>query len=118
MTGDEMAEMARRCTEMMRTMGAMMGMHGDSGAAEGGMPGMDGMGSMMGMGGGPGLLLLFLLVVGAAVLLGTLLIRRAVSRGAPGASAALAELDRRYALGDIDRETFLETRRDLREAWA
>ena len=117
MTGDEMDEMARQCVEMMRTMGAMMGMHGDADLHAGGMSGMGGMGSMMDMAGGVGALFLalLLLLVGAAVL-AIYLVRRPVSDRAREASPPLVELDRRYARGEVDRETFLQIRRDLQGA--
>jgi uncharacterized membrane protein len=110
---DETGEMAAQCAEMMRTMGAMMGMHGGSDMPMGGMPGMGGMGSMM----TGGLVLpALLLLIGAVVLLAVLLIRRSPGREARGASPARAELDRRYTRGDIDRETYLQMRRDLQGA--
>ncbi len=117
MTGDEMDEMARHCVEIMRTMGAMMGMHGDADPHAGGMSGMGGMGSMMDMAGGVGtlLLVLLLLLVGGAVL-AIYLVRRPPSNRALEASRALVELDRRYARGEIDRETFLQIRLDLQGA--
>jgi uncharacterized membrane protein len=108
---DETGEMAAQCVEMMRSMGAMMGMHGGPDMPMGPMPG--GMGSMMT--GGLGLPVL-LLLGGAIVLLGALLIRRAPGRDARGGSLARAELDRRYVRGDVDRETYLQTRRDLQHA--
>jgi uncharacterized membrane protein len=112
LSGDEMGDMAGQCAEMMRTMGAMMGMHGGSDMPMGGVSGMDGMGSMM-IG---GLVLPPLLLVAAIVLLAVLLIRRSPGREVRAGSPARAELDRRYARGDIDREAYLQMRSDLQSA--
>jgi putative membrane protein len=112
LSGDEMGDMAGQCAEMMRTMGGMMGMHGASDMPMGGMSGMGGMGSMM-IG---GLVLPALLLLAVIVLLAVLLIRRPPGREARAGSPARAELDRRYARGNIDRETYLQMRRDLQGA--
>lgn len=117
MTGDGMDEMARQSVEFDAHDGTM-GMHGDADLHAGGMSGMGGMGSMMDMADGVGtvfLALLLLLLVGAAVL-AIYLVRRPVSSRARDASPALAELDRRYARGEVDREMFLQIRRDLQDA--
>lgn len=115
MTGHEMEEMARQCAEMMRTMGAMTGMHGES---EMGMRGIGGMGPMIDLTGGDGLpvIVVVLLLTAAAVAVAVYLIRRPVAGRLSEASPALVELDRRYARGEVDRETFLQIRRDLRAA--
>ncbi len=119
MSSDHPGEMADQCLEMMRSMGAMMS------GADGHAGGMDGRGSMMGMGGMTGmgggigflvlLLLLLLIVVGVAVL-AFVLIRRRSSDGAADRWRALDELDRRYARGEVERDTYLQVRDDLREA--
>ena len=120
MNKDEMQAMADQCLEMMRTMGGMMGMHTEPGAIHdaGGMGGMGmgGMGSMMGMAGGLGLLAIFLLLGGSAVLLGVVLTRRRSSHDMAGRGAPIDELDRRYARGEVERDTYLQIRRDLQEA--
>lgn len=125
MNNDEMQAMADQCLEMMRTMGGMMGMHTEPGAIHdaGGMGGMGmggmgmgGMGSMMGMAGGLGLLAIFLLLVGSAVLLGVVLTRRRSSHDMAGRGAPIDELDRRYARGEVERDSYLQIRRDLQEA--
>ena len=112
MSSDEMREMVELCLETMRGMGSMMDMHGE---AEGGF-GMGGMGSMMGMGGLLGLLLLVLLVVGGGLLLAVVWTRRRSMTDALHAGGPLQELERRYARGEVDRDSYLQIRSDLREA--
>lgn len=60
--------------------------------------------------------LLWLLIV-AAVTVGVVVLIRYLWYGAgshgPGRSAALAHLDERYARGEIDRDEYLQRRRDI-----
>jgi putative membrane protein len=60
-----------------------------------------------------GIALVALLVLGVIWLAMRLRQESTASRG--GDPAALAELERRYARGEVDRETFLATRSDLLE---
>lgn len=112
MNPDHMQEMADQCFEMMGTMGAMMGMHGGAADNPGGMAGM---GSMLGMGGATWLLVLLLLLIVGGVLLAVVLTRRRSSDVAAGHGGALDELDGRYARGEVERDTYLQIRDDLRE---
>ena len=107
-----MDEAARHCAAMMEAM------HGAHGTADGdwsgmmGMDGMGGMGSMMAFG------LLWLLIIAALAALlifgGIWLWRRTQPGGTPAApSSARQTLDRRYAAGELDRETYLQMRSDL-----
>ena len=108
-----MQEMADQCLEMMGTVGAMMDMHGGADDHAGGMVGM---GSMMGMGGAIGLIVLLLVLIVGAALLAVVLTRRRSSDVAAAAGSALDELDRRYARGEVERDSYLQMRNDLREA--
>lgn len=80
------------------------------------------------MGGGAGLfvgllgLLFFLLIIGGAALIVVYLVsgtgRSGAGEGKPGPassgkSAALIELESRYARGEIDRDEFVEKKQDL-----
>lgn len=100
----EIQRMVEHCTEAMRTMGSM-GTHADGGE-------MMGMGSMMGM---PGWLLMVIvpLVLIGALVLAVVWVSRAATRDRDGDSKPLDELNRRYARGEIDRDSYLQIRRDL-----
>ncbi|MEP6468219.1 MAG: hypothetical protein ABJC24_00450 [Chloroflexota bacterium] len=109
-----MDEAVRHCAAMME---AMHGMHGaaDGDWGAGGMMGMGGMGEMGGML-AFGLLWLVIIAALAALLIfgGIWLWRRGqpASTGAPAPSAR-ETLNRRYAAGELDRETYLQVRSDL-----
>lgn len=109
MNPDHMQEMADQCLEMMRTMS----MHHGAGDHAGGMGGI---GSMMGTGGWLGLLVLSLLIVVGGGLLAVVLTRRRSSDVTAGAGSALDELDRRYARGEVERDSYIQIRDDLRGA--
>jgi putative membrane protein len=104
-----MDEAARHCAAMMEAM------HGTHGAADGewGAGGMMGMIGMLAF----GLLWLVIIVVLAALLIfaGIWLVRRGQPAGAGPTAAPPARetLDRRYAAGELDRETYLRMRSDL-----
>lgn len=105
-----MDEAARQCAAMMDAMHGMHGMHG-------GMMSMRDMGDMGGMGGMVLFGLLWLLIVAAVAALlifgGIWLWRRGQPSGRTIAPPAREMLDRRYAAGDLDRETYLRMRADL-----
>jgi len=108
-----MDEVARQCAAMME---AMYGMHGAPDGAlgpSGMMPmGMGGMGGMLVF----GLVWLIVLAALAALLLvGAIWLWR---RRQPAATSALTPsaqeiLDRRYAAGELDHETYVQIRSDL-----
>lgn len=80
------------------------GMMGDGGMMDGGMM----------MGGGVMMLMMALLVLGFLVLMIAAivwLVRQGTGTG--GSSSAREELDRRYAAGEVDRDEYLQRRRDL-----
>lgn len=121
MNTDEMQDMAELCLEGMRAMGAMMDMPGgtEGGSAMGGMGSMMDMGAMgwmMGIGGLLALLVLLLVVVGGSLLLAVVWTRRRARTDAVDTGGPLHELDRRYARGEVDRDSYLQIRSDLREA--
>lgn len=99
-----MDELERQCADMMETMGAEYGM------ADGGS-GMMGMGGMMGLG--------LLWIVLAAAVIGLLVAGAIwlVQRREPAAASipenARQTLDRRYASGEVARDTYLQMRSDL-----
>lgn len=124
MSADEMQQMAEQCMETMQGMVGMMGGHGQAGAMPdgnamgggmGGMMGMGSMGSMMGIAGWFGLVVLGLLLAGVIALLAIVLTKKRRSEELAGAGP-LDELDRRYARGDVDRDTYLQIRDDLHQA--
>lgn len=104
-------DMVRQCTAAMESMNTMMG-------GMGGM--MDGASGAISVSGGPmmaggGWPLALAALVGAALAVGlTLVIVLTRGRRAPSIPGnAREELDRRYARGEIERETYLQQRTDL-----
>ncbi len=106
-----MDEPARHCAAMMEMMqGAHGAAGGDSGA--GWMMGMGGMGGML----AGGLLWVLMIAIFIALLVvgGIWLLRRREPAGtSTQAQTARQTLDRRYAAGEMDRETYLLMRSDL-----
>lgn len=117
MNGETMDQMIQQCSAMMESMQEMMA---GAGGMMTGAPG-SGMGSMPGMGAtlsGPYAVawIVGAVVIGTALIVGALLfIRRRAGRGSAGASAN-DELDRRYALGELERDRYFEMRKDLETA--
>jgi putative membrane protein len=105
-----MDEGARHCAAMME---AMQGTHrtAEGGWAADGMMDMGGMGGTMLFG---VLWLVLIAALAALVIFGAIWVWR---RGQPpaslGAPAPRETLDRRYAAGELDRETYLQMRSDL-----
>lgn len=98
-----MDDVARHCAAMMEAM------HGGHGT--GGMMDMGGMGGMMIFG---VLWLVIIAAFAALVIFGAIWFwRRSQPPVSPGTPSARATLDRRYAAGELDRETYLQMRSDL-----
>jgi putative membrane protein len=74
---------------------------------------MNGMGAWMFLWGILGLAVLSLAVVGGVLLVRSLTGREQVTRQLPASDVAQEELRRRYAAGEIDRETYLQRKVDL-----
>jgi putative membrane protein len=106
-----MDEAARHCAAMME---AMSGAHGTSDGDWSGMMGMDGMGGMGSMMAFGLLWLLIIAAFAALLIVGAIWLWR---RGQPAATPAVQTpremLDRRYAAGEVDRDTYLQMRSDL-----
>jgi putative membrane protein len=107
-----MDEAARHCAAMMEAMhGAQGAAAGDWGGMMGGMGGMGDMGSMLAFG------LLWLLIIAAfaaLLIVGAIwLWRRGQPAPTPAAPSPRETLDRRYAAGEVERETYLQMRSDL-----
>lgn len=80
------------------------GMMGDGGMMDGGVM----------MGGGVMMLMMVLLVLGfLALVVAAIVWLVRQSTGTGGSSSARDELDRRYAAGEVDRDEYLQRRRDL-----
>jgi putative membrane protein len=105
-----MDEAARQCAAMMEAT------HDRHGATEGGW----GTGGMMDMGGMGGMMIfgvLWLVIIAALaalVIFGAIWFwRRSGPPASPGRPSPRDTLDRRYAAGELDRETYLQMRSDL-----
>ena len=86
-------------------------MMGDHGSMDGGMMGGAGFGISALVWTLLGIALVVLIIV--AIVWLALRLRRDDREGSRQTSSALSELDRRYASGEIDRDTYLQIRRDL-----
>lgn len=105
-----MGEGARHCEAMME---AMHGTHAttEGGWGVGGMTDMGGMGGMMAFG---VLWLVVIAALAALVIFGAIWFwRRGQSPASQAAPSPRETLDRRYAVGDLDREAYLQMRSDL-----
>jgi putative membrane protein len=107
-----MDEAARHCAAMMEAHGTTEGGWGAGGMMD--MGGMGGMGGMMILG---VLWLVIIAVLATLVIFGAIWFwRSSQPRASPGTPSARATLDRRYAAGELDRETYLQMRSDLEAA--